>query len=72
MLEFLWTASGATSVGSPTNTLNADNSTTSSVTTDPLDLDDRGSVITCDVRYSGGTEVDDDTATLYIGIIFTP
>ena len=68
MLEFPWSTSGA-SVGSQTETVNADNSTTTSLTTGPLNLNDRGSIITCEVRYSGGTEVDDDTATLYIGII---
>ena len=71
MLEFEWPILGSAVVESQTETVNADNSTTSSVTTEPLDLDDRGSVITCDVRYSGGTEVD-ATATLYIGTIFPP
>ena len=38
-------------ISSRTDDINADNSTTSSITTLPLSLSDRGSMYTCDVTY---------------------
>ena len=53
------------------DTRNADNSTTSSITTLPLSLSDRGEMYTCDVVYAGApTDQDDEaSATLNIGEI---
>ena len=53
-LTFEWLApSGVTgfNISSRIDGINADNSTTSSITTFPLSLSDRGSMYTCDVTY---------------------
>ena len=47
---------------------NSDNSTTSTITTNPLSLSDRGNSYTCDVAYaSNPTQEDEASATLNIG-----
>ena len=48
--------------------INADNSTTSSITTLPLSLSDRGSMYACDVTYEGApSDVTDALASVDIG-----
>ena len=56
-------------LSSRTDVINADNSTTSSITTDPLSLSDRGSMYTCDVAYASAPSgvVTDALATVDIG-----
>ena len=64
-LEIDWLAEATgfnTSSSSRTDVINADNSTTSSITTLPLSLSDRGSMYTCDVTYEGAPD-DPDTET---------
>ena len=69
MLVFIWLTNSATgfNTSSLRETLNPDNSTTSTITTNTLTVDDSGSDYTCDVMYQGGSGVSDATATLNIG-----
>ncbi|CAI8037869.1 Tyrosine-protein kinase-like otk, partial [Geodia barretti] len=48
--------------------INADNSTTSSITTLPLSLSDRGSIYTCDVTYESAPG-DDNEASATVDIV---
>ena len=70
MLDFTWFAVDSPAgldTSSQRETLNPDNSTTSTITTNILTVDDSGSEYTCDVRYQSGSEVSDAMATLNIG-----
>ena len=69
MLVFDWVTNSPAGldISSQMETLNPDNSTTSTITTHPLTVDDSGSEYTCDVMYQGGLEVSDAMATLNIG-----
>ena len=70
MLVFTWSATYSTAgldISSQSETLNPDNSITSTISTNTLTVDDSGSTYTCDVRYQSGSEVSDATATLNIG-----
>ena len=51
---------------------NQDGSTTLTISTNQLTLDDRGSEYTCDVSYQGAPSGQDneDVAMLYIGMLF--
>ena len=51
---------------------NQDGSTTLTISTNQLTLDDRGSEYTCDVSYQGAPSEQDneDVAMLYIGMLF--
>ena len=70
-LAIAWvTQAGVTAlnISSKTEDINADNSTTSSITTLPLLLSDRGSMHTCDVAYASAPgDVTDASATVDIG-----
>ena len=70
-LVFTWNApNDATDFNDRTRmeTMNADNSITSTITTQPLSLSDRGEVYTCDVAYAGFPDRDSESfATLNIG-----
>ncbi|CAI8010587.1 Neural cell adhesion molecule L1 [Geodia barretti] len=55
-------------ISSKTEDINADNSTTSSITTLPLSLSDRGSMYTCDVTYEGAPS-DDTEASASVDIV---
>ena len=70
VLDFTWSAADSVAgldISSERETLNPDNSTTSTITTNTLTVDDSGSEYTCDVMYQGGSEVSEAMATLYIG-----
>ena len=72
VLDFSWSPTDSPSglnVPSEAENVNADNSTTSSITTNPLGLGDRGSRVTCDVMYEGETDISEDFGTLNIGKI---
>ena len=61
---------GATrfNISSRTDVINADNSTTSSITTLPLSLSDRGETYICDVTYESAPSDDNEApATVDIG-----
>ena len=70
-LEIDWLAEAEVTgfnVSSRTDDINADNSTTSSITTLPLSLSDRGATYTCDVAYASPPKVVTDAlATVDIG-----
>ena len=74
-LVFTWiTPNDATNFDTDTQveTLNADNTITSTITTLPLSLSDRMQVYACDVAYDGFPDRDDESfATLNIGKIIT-
>ena len=74
-LVFTWiTPNDATNFDANTQveTLNADNSTTSTIITLPLSLSDRMQVYACDVAYDGFPDRDaESSATLNIGKIIT-
>ena len=55
----------------PQEAVNPDGSITSIVTTNILNLSNRGSEYTCSVSYSGDSEVNEDFATLSLGMSFT-
>ena len=69
MLDFTWLtySPAGFDASSQSETLNPDNSTTSTITTNTLTVDDSGSEYTCDVMYQSGSEVNDATASLNIG-----
>ena len=69
MLNITWVTNSASgfNTSSQMETLNSDNSTTSTITTNTLTVDDSGSEYTCDVMYQGGSDESDATATLNIG-----
>ena len=71
-LEFSWIApNDATDFDTSTilQFVDSDNSTTSSVSTLPLSLSDRGQSYTCDVTYEGVSGSDNEaSATLNIGM----
>ena len=69
MLVFTWLTNSASGLNtsSLSETINPDNSITSTITTNPLTVDDSGKEYTCDVIYQGGSEVNDAKATLNIG-----
>ena len=70
VLVFTWSAAGSPAglnMTSERETLNPDNSATSTITTNTLSLADRGSQYTCDVEYDGSSEGNDAEATLNIG-----
>ena len=69
-LIFTWTTLDATEfdTNSRVEVDNADGSTTSTITTLPLSLSDRGKSYTCDVAYESDTSQEDEaSATLNIG-----
>ena len=69
MLVFTWSATNSPA-GLDTSlqmeTLNPDNSTTSTITTNTLTADDRSSMYTCTVAYDGSSVENEETATLNI------
>ena len=70
MLDFTWSPTDSPSglnLASEAENVNADNSTTSTITTNTLGLGDRGSRVTCDVMYEGETDNSEDFGTLNIG-----
>ena len=69
VLVLSWTHSAGASLNTDTEstTVNPDNSTTSTITTDTLTVEDRGSEYTCDVTYDGSSSANEATATLSIG-----
>ena len=70
VLVFTWSQAGSPAglnMTSERETLNPDNSTTSTITTNTLSLADRGSQYVCDVEYDGSSEGNDAEATLNIG-----
>ena len=64
MLDFTWSG---LNIPSHSETVNPDNSTTSTITTNTLTVDASGSKYTCDVMYQGGSEESEAMATLNIG-----
>ena len=69
MLDFIWSATDSPAgldISSQMETLNQDNSTTSTITTNTLTVDDSGSEYTCDVMYQGGSEESEAMTTLSI------
>ena len=72
MLVFTWSATDSLAglnISSQMETLNPDNSTTSTITTNTLTPDDRDSMYTCVVVYNGSLDESMETATLDIGEI---
>ena len=69
MLVFTWSTDSPAGLdtSSQSETLNSDNSTTSTITTNTLTVDESGSEYTCDVMYQGGSEGREAMATLNIG-----
>ena len=69
VLVLSWTHSLGASLneGTETTTVNPDNSYTSTITTDTLTLEGRGSEYTCHVEYDGSSEENEATATLSVG-----
>ena len=69
VLVLSWTHSVGASLNTDTEstTVNPDNSYTSSITTDTLIVEDRGSEYTCYAEYDGSSEVNEATASLSIG-----
>ena len=69
MLVFTWSASDSTAqfnTSSQRETLNPDNSVTSTITTNTLTPDDRDSEYTCTVAYDAGSVENEETATISI------
>ena len=69
VLDFTWSSPGSPSglnFPSEAENVNADNSTTSSITTNTLGLSDRGGSFSCDVMYSGG-QTNEASGALNIG-----
>ena len=70
VLVLSWTHSVGANFNTDTEstTINPDDNTyTSTITTDTLTLDDRGSEYTCDAEYDGSSSANEATATLSIG-----
>ena len=70
MLVFTWSAPDSTAglnTSSQSETLNPDNSITSTITTNTLTVDDRDSEYTCNVAYDGSSLGNEETATITIG-----
>ena len=69
VLVLSWTHSAGANLNADTEntTVSPDDSYTSTITTDTLTLDDRGSEYTCEVEYDGSASVNEATATLSIG-----
>ena len=68
-LEIDWLAEATgVNINSRTDVINADNSSTSSITTLPLSLSDRGSVYSCDVTYEGAPSDPDTEASATVDI----
>ena len=72
-LEFAWSTNSGSGLNSASQADmdNPDGSITSTISTNILELSDRGSEYTCDVSYSGSSEESEDSATLTIGTLFT-
>ena len=66
-IDWLSQATGF-NISSRIDGINADNSTTSSITTLPLSLSDVGSMYTCDVTYEGAPSGDDNEASASVDI----
>ena len=69
MLVFTWLTNSPAGLDMPSQreTLNPDNSTTSTITTNTLTLADRDSEYTCSVVYDGSSLGNEVTATISIG-----
>ena len=70
MLVFTWSAPDSTAgldISSQRETLNPDNSITSTITTNTLTLADRDSMYTCAVAYDGSSVENEETATISVG-----
>ena len=70
MLVFTWSATDSPAglnTSSQMETLNPDNSITSTITTNTLTLADRDSEYTCTVVYDGNLLGNEETATISIG-----
>ena len=69
MLDFTWStdSTAGLNTSSQSETLNPDNSVTSTITTNTLTLADRDSEYTCTVIYDGSSFVNEETATIIIG-----
>ena len=70
MLVFTWSDTNSVAgldISSQSETLNPDNSTTSTITTNTLTLADRDSEYTCTVIYDGSSFGNEETATIIIG-----
>ena len=67
-LVFAWAPAAAFVVSdSQMEEMNADNSTTSTITTNPLTLSDRGDTYTCEVEYEGSSSDSGSEAVVNIG-----
>ena len=68
MLVFDWATNSPAGfdTSSQMETTNADNSTTSTITTNTLTEDDRDSMYTCAVVYNGSSVENEETATISI------
>ena len=67
-LVFTWASSIGLNTDSQVETLNTDNTTTSTIANLPLSLSDRMQIYTCDVAYQGFPNRDTESfATLNIG-----
>ena len=66
-LEFHWAPATAFVSDSQMEEMNTDNSTTSTITTNPLTLSDRGDTYTCRVEYEGSSFDSESEAVVNIG-----
>ena len=69
MLDFIWLTNSPAGLdtSSQRETLNPDNSIISTITTNTLTPDDRGSMYTCTVAYDDSSVENEETTTLNIG-----
>ena len=67
LLVFHWTLASGFDTSSQMQEMNSDNSTTSTITTNPLTLSERGDTYTCGVEYVGGSFDSDSEAVVNIG-----
>ena len=66
-LVFAWTPASTFVSDSQMQQMNQDNSTTSTITTNPLTLSDRGETHTCEVEYEGSSSDSESEAVVNIG-----
>ena len=67
LLVLHWSPASTFVSDSQVHVVNADNSTTSTITTNPLTLSERGDTFTCGAEYDGGSFDSESEAVVNIG-----
>ena len=67
LLVLHWSPASTFDTSSQMEERNQDNSTTSTITTNPLTLSERGDTYTCGVEYEGGSSDSESIAVVNIG-----